>query len=153
MANRSWTIAARIEAKPGARGVIGAVGGHSAGWSLWLDAQSHPVFTYRLFDLQTLTLKGANPLAPGSREVSVDFAYDGGGYAKGGEVSLSVDGKPVTSGRLNASTTKLFTIDETFDVGLDRGTPVAEYPSSLKYGYPFSNGAVGKVTICLSARE
>mgnify|MGYP003430756768 CR=1 FL=1 len=36
-----------------AQGVLGAVGGHSAGWSLWLDAQSRPVFTYRMFDVQT----------------------------------------------------------------------------------------------------
>ncbi|MEZ5742488.1 MAG: arylsulfatase [Sphingomonadaceae bacterium] len=149
MANRSWSISARIEAKPGARGVIGAVGGHSAGWSLWLDAQSHPVFTYRLFDLQKLTLRAPKPLAAGARKVSVDFAYDGGGYAKGGEVSLSVDGMAVASGRLHASTTKLFTIDETFDLGLDRGTPVADYPDRSGQGNPLSDGKVHDVTISL----
>jgi arylsulfatase len=153
MANRSWTIAARIEAEDGIQGVIGAVGGHSAGWSLWLDADSRPVFTYRLFEVQTLTLRAKEPLRAGTRSIEVEFAYDGGGYARGGEVSLSVDGAQVAKGRLHASTTKLFTIDETFDVGRDRGTPVAPYAAGTNPGAPLQNGTVRDITIAFPGRS
>ena len=149
MANRSWRIEARVHAQEAVQGVIGAVGGHSAGWSLWLDAQSRPVFTYRLFDLQTLSVRGAQPIPPGGRTISVSFDYDGGGYAKGGQIELAVDEVPVANGRLRASTTRLFTIDETFDVGRDRGTPVADYPSSGTSEYGLFNGRVEGVRISI----
>ncbi|SLK02063.1 arylsulfatase [Novosphingobium mathurense] len=153
MANRSWRIEAKIEAGKAAKGVIAALGGHSAGWSLWLDEQSRPVFTYRLFDLQTLNLRADTPLKPGSHSIAIDFAYDGGGYGKGGNVALTVDGKPVGSGRLHASTTGVYTIDETFDVGRDRGSSVAAYPPTDRIGYPISGGAVDSVTISLPERN
>ena len=45
-------------------------------------------------------LPEASLLAAGTRQVRVEFAYDGGGLAKGGDVTLYDDGKPVGSGRV-----------------------------------------------------
>jgi hypothetical protein len=59
----------------------------------------------------------------------MEFAYDGGGVAKGGTVTLYVDGEPVGEGRIEATMPFLFSFDETLDVGSDVGTPVTDdYP-------------------------
>jgi hypothetical protein len=60
----------------------------------------------------------------------MEFAYDGGGLGKGGEVTLYVDGKSAGSGRVERTHYTLFTFDETTDVGRDTGSPViADYPA------------------------
>lgn len=147
--NRSWSVTATVDAGEQARGVIAALGGHSAGWSLYLDGQGHPVFTYRLFDLKTVTLRGAAPLALGHHELRFDFSYDGGGYARGAEVQLLVDGKPAGKDRLPASPPGFYTIDETFDVGIDHGSAAGDYPADAAPGYAFGGGRIGKVSIAL----
>jgi hypothetical protein len=52
--------------------------------------------------------------------------YDGGGIGKGATGTLFVDGKPVAEGRIPQTVGVRFSLDETFDVGSDTGTPVAE---------------------------
>lgn len=149
MSNRAWSISARIRTEPEAQGVIAAVGGGSAGWTLHLDAERHPVFRYKLFDLQTLDVRGPTPLPAGEHELQVDFAYEGPGYGKGGEVTLSVNGQAAASGRLVATTPALLTIDETFDVGIDRGSPVGQYPARDVPGFAFTGGDIVQVGIQL----
>ncbi|MXO74315.1 sulfatase-like hydrolase/transferase [Altererythrobacter aerius] len=147
--NRSWSLSATVDVTDASSGVIAAVGGSSAGWSLYLDAERRPVFSYRLFNIQQLALRGDAPLAPGQHDLRMDFDYDGSGYAKGGQLSLSADGTKVAGGRLVASPPAFFTIDETFDVGIDRGSPVGDYPATAALGYPFGGGQIDKVTIDL----
>jgi hypothetical protein len=56
----------------------------------------------------------------------MEFAYDGGGLAKGGDVTLFVDGKKAGEGRLEATQPMIFSADETTDVGTDGATPVSD---------------------------
>ena len=56
----------------------------------------------------------------------MEFAYDGGGLAKGGLATLFIDGKKAGEGRVNATVPMLYSGDETCDVGRDTGTPVSE---------------------------
>ncbi len=146
MLNRSWSLSSNLGVKEDTRGVIAAIGGAAAGWSLYLDAERRPTFTYRLFEMKTVDLKGA-PLKPGAAKLRVDFDYDGKGYAKGGKLTLSVDGQPVASDTLPATPPSMFSIDETFDVGIDTGTPAGKYPAGAPLGYRFENGAIDQVTI------
>lgn len=143
--NRSWSVTAEIEAQASG-GVIATVGGKPAGWSLYLDAERRPVFAYRLFELPGAMLAGA-PLGPGTHTVRVDFDYDGPGYAKGGGLTLSVDGEPVARGTLTATPPALYTIYETFDVGVDTGSAAGAYPEGAAAGYPFPEGGIRSVTI------
>ena len=55
----------------------------------------------------------------------MEFAYDGGGLAKGGTVTLYVDGDKVGEGRVEATVPMVFSADETTDVGRDTGTGVS----------------------------
>jgi len=56
----------------------------------------------------------------------MEFAYDGGGLAKGGTVTLFIDGEQVGQGRVEATQPMLFSPDETTDVGSDSATPVSD---------------------------
>ena len=68
-------------------------------------------------------------MAPGRHDLVVRFDYDGGPPGSGAQVSLEVDGTSVGTGRIPATTAYYFSFDETFNVGVDRGTPVCDdYP-------------------------
>ena len=54
----------------------------------------------------------------------MEFAYDGGGLAKGGTVTLYIDGKAVGKGRVEQTVPMVFSADETSDVGIKRGSPM-----------------------------
>lgn len=150
MANRSWSIRAAVDVPAsGARGVIAAIGGSDAGWSLYLDGDGKPRFTYKLFDMKTVDLAAANALPAGKSMLEVDFDYDGGGYAKGGTLKFSLNGKPVGAERLPMSPPGFFSIIETFDVGIDTGSSAAHYPDNAAVGYPFQNGQIERVDIKL----
>jgi hypothetical protein len=56
----------------------------------------------------------------------MEFAYDGGGIGKGGEVTLYVDGKAVGSGRVERTEALIFSCDETLDVGRESGSRVTK---------------------------
>jgi hypothetical protein len=74
------------------------------------------------------------------------FKYDGGGLAKGGAVSLYVDGAKVGEGRVEVTQPMAFSADETCNVGKDEGSPVS--PDYRPHGNEF-NGEVNWVQIDL----
>lgn len=55
----------------------------------------------------------------------MEFAYDGGGLGKGGDVTLYCDGKVIGKGRVQATQAMIFSADETTDIGYESGTPVS----------------------------
>jgi hypothetical protein len=63
----------------------------------------------------------------------MEFAYDGGGLAKGGAVTLYYDGEQVATGRVEATQPFIFSADETTDVGYDSGTPVSAHAPPGKF--------------------
>lgn len=146
MFSRSWTMRATIDTTDRARGVVAALGGTDSGMALYLDGDGRPKFTYRLFDVKTVDLVGPGPLTPGKHSIQVDFDYVGGGYGKGGTLKMAVDDQPVSSDRIPA-TPYLFSIHETFGVGLDTGAPVGRYPADARLGYPIEGAKIGRVTI------
>jgi arylsulfatase len=56
--------------------------------------------------------------------VRLEFAYDGGGIARGGSLSLFVDGAKVGEGRVEQTEPFVFSADETCDIGFDSASPV-----------------------------
>ena len=64
----------------------------------------------------------------------MEFKYDGGGLAKGGTVTLYVDGGKVGEGRVDMTEPMVFSADETCDVGDEFGSPVTyDYPTPKKF--------------------
>ncbi len=143
--NKSFKIGADVEIPAGgAEGVIATQGGRFAGWGLYLLG-GKPVFHYNLAGVQRFTIAAKEKVAPGRHAVLVDFKYDGGGIAKGGTVTISVDDKPVAEGRIERTIPFRMALDETLDIGEDTGTPVSE-----DYRVPFKfTGTLTRVLIRL----
>jgi len=125
--NKSHAITAQIVVTDsGAQGVLIAQGGAFGGWSLYATADGRPAYCYNLFGLQRFKAYGDKPIPAGEHQVRMEFTYDGGGLAKGGTVTLFVDGEKVGEGRVAGTQPMLFSPDETTDVGSDGGTPVSD---------------------------
>ena len=149
LANRSWSMVAdvSIDSDGSGRGLVATVGGTAAGWSLYLDDSGRPVFEYRIFEYGQIRLQGVHPLTKGQHQLSVEFAYEGPGYAKGGTYTLKADGKTLGSDKVRASQPAFFSIDETFDLGIDTGSPAGHYPDGAAQGYPLHGARVNSLDI------
>jgi arylsulfatase A-like enzyme len=124
--NRSHSVTAEIVVPDGgAQGVIVAQGGAFGGWTLYAN-EGRPAYCYNLFGLQQFKVYGEMSIPAGQHQVRIQFAYDGGGLAKGGTATLYVDGEPAGSGRVEATQPMMFSGDETADVGSDSATPVSD---------------------------
>jgi len=123
LANKSHAVTAEVEVpKSGAEGVIAAVGGVTGGWSLYAK-DGKPKYCYNFFGLELTYVEGKSVIPPGRHQVRMEFAYDGGGIAKGGKVSLYVDGKKAGQGRVEQTEPFAFG-EESLDVGHEAGSPV-----------------------------
>jgi arylsulfatase A-like enzyme len=136
--NKSHAVTAHIEVPDGGgEGVLIAQGGAYAGWSLYLH-EGRPAYCYNFFGLSRVKVRGEQQVSPGEHQVRMEFAYDGGGLAKGGDVTLYVDGEQVGEGRVEHTVPMVFSADETTDLGRDSATPVSD-----DHGY--ENAFTGRV--------
>ena len=132
--NKSFSVTAEIDVPTtGAEGVIIAQGGRFGGWALYLK-QDRARFVYNLLGLQEFRIDATEDLTPGTHQVRTEFAYDGGGLAKGGTVTLYYDGRQVGTGRVDVTQPLIFSADETTDIGADYGMPVStDYAGASKF--------------------
>jgi arylsulfatase len=123
--NKSFSVTAEVVAPDGPlNGTIIAQGGAIGGWSFY-TRDGRAKFAYNLLGIQTFTTEAIESVPAGTHQVRVEFAYHGGGYAKGGAVSLYYDGQKVGEGRVGATQPFIFSADEGLDVGRETGTTVA----------------------------
>ena len=115
--NKSHAVTAEIVVpEGGANGVVIAQGGAFAGWALYL-LEGKPTYCHNLLGLNRFKIGADVPVPSGTHQVRMEFAYDGGGLAKGGDVTLYVDGDKVGEGRVDATVPMVYSADETCDVG------------------------------------
>jgi arylsulfatase len=74
--------------------------------------------------IQEFTTEADTAIPAGTHQIRMEFAYDGGGLAKGGDVTLYHDGTKVGAGRVGATQPMIFSADETTDIGYESGTTV-----------------------------
>jgi arylsulfatase A-like enzyme len=144
--NKSHAVTAEIVVPAsGAGGAIIAVGGIIGGWSLYAK-DGKPKYCYNFYGVNRYTVEGTGMLPLGKHQLRMEFVYDGGGLAKGGMVTLYVDGKKVGEGRVDQTEPIVFSGDETCDVGNDFGSLVTDdYPENI----PKFTGEVNWVEIDL----
>jgi arylsulfatase len=133
--NRSFAVTAAVTVPDAAalNGVIIAQGGGFGGWALYVK-DGHAKFVYNLLGMQEFITTAESALRPGEHQIRADFAYDGGGLAKGGVVTLYYDAEPVGTGRIEHTQPMIFSADETTDLGDDYGTPVSrDYAGASKF--------------------
>jgi arylsulfatase len=145
--NKSYTVTAEVEIpEGGAEGVLVTQGGRFGGWGLLL-MDGKPEFDYAFSNQKQHKYRVASneKLTPGKHAIKFDFKYDGPGMGKSGTGTLSVDGKQVAEGKIERTIPIRVSLDETFDVGMDTGTPVVEdYVDKMPFKF---TGDLKKVVI------
>ncbi|HEX6577390.1 MAG TPA: arylsulfatase [Jiangellaceae bacterium] len=126
--NKSFSVTAEVVVPSGGtEGVIIAQGGRFGGWCVYVK-DGKAKFVYNVLGIQEFATAADAPVPEGTHQVRVEFAYDGGGLAKGGDVTLFYDGTAVGKGRVGATQPMVFSADETTDIGYESGTTVtADY--------------------------
>jgi arylsulfatase len=137
--NKSHSVTAQVTVpESGAAGVIVTQGGSVGGWSLYVH-DGRLKYCYNFFGIEYYIVVADEPMPSGKHEVRMEFAYDGGGLAMGGAVTLYHDGKAVGTGRVERTEPMAFSADEACDVGSDTGSP-----ASTDYG-PAGNKFTGTI--------
>jgi len=155
--NTSYTITADIEVPSGgAEGMINTNGGRFGGYGFYL-LKGKPVFLWNLVGLKRMRWEGPQALSPGKHTLEFDFKYEGLGFAtlafnnmsglgQPGTGVLKVDGKVVSTQKMERTIPIVLQFDETFDVGADTGTPVED----KDYQAPFEfTGTLTKLTLSI----
>ena len=155
--NTSFTMTAEIDVpQEGVEGMINTNGGRFGGYGLYV-VKGKPTFTWNLLDLKRVKWQSPEALTPGKHTLEFDYKYDGLGFATlafnsvsgvghSGSGTLKVDGKVVATDTTERSIPFIFTVDESFDIGADTGTPVDDQD----YQVPFKfTGKIDKLTIAV----
>ena len=122
--NKSFQLTAQVVvSEGGANGTLVALGGGYGGWGLMLD-NGCARFIYNLFGINVFITEAQKPVPTGEHQVRMEFAYAGGGPAKGGDVTLYYDGEKVGEGKIMVTEPAVFSATEGMEIGHELGTPV-----------------------------
>ena len=154
--NKSYTITAEVDVpQGGGDGMIYNEGGRFFGYGLYL-LKGKPVFLYNNQGIQRTRWEGP-ALAAGRHTIEFDFRYDGlgaatlaynnvSGVGRGGTGTLKVDGKVVSTQKIEFTVPLTKPLDTVVNIGTAAGTPVDD----ADYRIPFKfNGTIAKLTILL----
>ena len=144
--NKSHTIETTLNLKDNEEGVIVACGGLNGGYTLYIkDHKLH--YDYNYFNMERYSI--VSPTLP-TGTVNVKFNFIKTGFLRGtGE--LYVNGKKVASGEIPKTAPSAFSLSETFDVGVDNGTPVSN-AYKMKNHFPYT-AELDKVVITLTGED
>jgi arylsulfatase len=130
--NKSHSVTANVSLAKGvaAEGVIITQGGSVGGWTLYAR-NGKLKYCYNFFGIEHYFTEAEQDIPAGDHQVRMEFRYDGGGLAKGGDVILYYDGKAVGKGRVEKTQPMGYSADEGTDVGGDSGSACSpDYGSS-----------------------
>jgi arylsulfatase len=120
----SYTISADIEiGADDGQGVLVTHGGKFGGYAFYLD-RGVPVFHYNAVGARQYQVRAPQALTPGHHLLTARFKADSAQPGAGGTMTLSVDGQPVASGRIEHTLIARISLYEGFDVGQDTLSPV-----------------------------
>jgi len=113
-----------VEAELGesASGVLYALGGASGGLALFMD-KGELVYEYNMMIIERTSVRATGKLAAGRRRIEVGTTIEKPGAPA--SVILSVDGREVARTIVKRTVPVAFTASESFDVGIDLGSPVS----------------------------
>ncbi len=105
-----------------ASGVLYALGGASGGVTLYVD-KGELVYEYNMLIIERTIARSKSKLDAGRHKVEVDTTIARPGAPA--EVVITVDGGEVARTTVKRTVPAAFTASETFDVGIDLGSPVS----------------------------
>ena len=127
-----------------AEGVLFAVGGISAGFTVYME-KGFLKAEYNAMTMNRYKIASQSAIPTGKVKIEVETKYDTKERLAPATFTLKVNGKRVGQGRIERSVPALFTASETFDVGKDLGSPVAlDYYDRAPFRF---NGKIEKINI------
>ena len=127
-----------------AEGVLFAIGGISAGFTVYMD-NGFLKAEYNAMTLNRYKIASESAIPTGKVRMEVEMVFDSQERMAPATVTLSVNGKQVGQGRVERSVPAAFTASETFDVGKDLGSPVAlDYYDRAPFAF---NGTIDRINI------
>lgn len=133
----------------GAEGVVFALGGEAAGWSLFMS-EGKVRFHYNFFGLHRHDVISPQTLAAGKHTIDVSFEPEAPRPGSPANVKLSIDGKQVAEGHIDEQVPQRCGT-ETMDVGMDCVSPVCDEYAE-KGLFPFT-GTIESVTFAFGAHK
>jgi len=142
LGKKSNTVTIDLEVGENASGVLYALGGASGGLTLYMD-KGELVYEYNMMIIERYTARSGDKIAPGRRRIEVDTTILKPGAPA--EVVIKVDEKEAARTTVKRTVPAAFTASETFDVGVDLGSPVSlDYFDRRPFAY---NGKIEKVAV------
>ncbi len=142
--NVDHTIAAEVDIPDGgAEGVLVCCGGMSAGYTLFVQ-DDKLVWEHNWFNEHRYRVVSDSPVPTGHTVLSAEISVDDPGQpGTGGSVTLRAGEEVIGEGRFDKQVPFRFTVNETFDVGLNTVTPVSD-----QYEAPFAfTGEIRRVMV------
>jgi len=141
--HRSHVITARVAIpEQGAEGMLLTQGGRFAGYGLMVK-DGKLVYHYNLAGVARYTITSEQRIPTGEVTLKAVYTTDADEPFAGADVALYANDRKIGEGRVEKSIPNRVTLDETFDVGFDTGTPVMD-----GYDMPFDfTGVLSAVTI------
>lgn len=119
---QSTNVEIDLNVEDRANGVLYAVGGASGGLTVYLD-NGHLVYEYNMMIIEQYRARSPKPMPAGRHRIRIKTDIKGAGQS--GTATLIIDNKTVASASLTRTVPAAFTATESFDVGIDLGSPVS----------------------------
>ena len=143
--HKDHTITANVFIpETGAEGMLFTQGGRFAGYGLFVR-DGKLVYHYNLAGVERFNIQSKDRIPTGNVTLKAVYKSDADKPFAGATVTLFANEKKMAEGRVEKSIPNRVTLDETMDIGIDTGTPVAD-----GYDMPFKfTGKLKSVTIDL----
>jgi len=118
------TVTIDAELGDNASGVLYALGGAGGGLTLYMD-KGQLVYEYNMMIIERYIARSDTRLPAGKHRIEVTTALASAQPLSAADVVLMVDGKEVARTTVKRTVPAAFSASETFDVGVDLGSPVS----------------------------
>ena len=122
--NSNNTVTIELECGENASGVLYALGGAGGGLTCYMD-NGHLVFEYNLMIIDRSIAKSQEKIGPGKHTIVVETHLKVPQPGAPADLVLLVDGKEIARTSPKMTVPLAFTASESFDVGVDLGSPVS----------------------------
>lgn len=113
-----------VETGKESSGVLYSLGGFSGGLALFMD-KGRIVYEYNMMIIERYFVETQEKLSPGRHKIEVTTKLKSLQPMSEGKVTIKVDGKEWASGTIERTVPAAFTPSESFNVGIDLGSPVS----------------------------
>ena len=107
-----------------ASGVLYALGGASGGLTLYMD-KGTLIYDYNMMIIENYEARSAEKIPAGKHRIEIETTLQAPKPGSAADVVIRVDGKEAARVTVGRTVPAAFTASETFDVGVDLGSPVA----------------------------